>query len=150
MPREIRVLVVDDSSLCRKLAIECIRRELKRQQISHVFKPAECEDGVDAVTFIARNKSFDMICIDSVMIKMHGLQATKNIRSLGYTGVIVAVTGNVMKEDRDEFIAAGADHFIEKPLDRAKINKIVKEILIRGDETSSDEQDGDATFSYII
>ena len=140
-PRRIRVLVVDDSSLCRKLAIECIRRELKSQPITYVFKPAECDDGVDAVTFIARNKAFDMICIDSVMIKMHGLEATRNIRSLGYTGVIVAVTGNVMKQDRDAFIAAGADYFIEKPLDRAKISFIFKEILIRVGEMSSDASD---------
>lgn len=48
---------------------------------------------------------------------MTGPEATKEIRKLGYHSVsIIGVTGNVMKEDIDHFIACGADNVFEKPL----------------------------------
>jgi CheY-like chemotaxis protein len=49
------------------------------------------------------------------MPNMSGIDACKQIRDLGYDGVIISVTGNVLSGDQQEFLAAGADILIGKP-----------------------------------
>jgi CheY-like chemotaxis protein len=46
-----------------------------------------------------------------------GPEATQKIRALGYTGVIVGVTGNVLEEDTKEFRDLGADAVLPKPFE---------------------------------
>jgi CheY-like chemotaxis protein len=59
---------------------------------------------------------------------LRGPFATKEIRNLGYTGIIVGVTGNVLEEDIKEFIEHGADSVIPKPFNIAAFNAAVVEI----------------------
>jgi CheY-like chemotaxis protein len=56
------------------------------------------------------------------------VDATKLIRKKGYTGCIVAVTGNVMDSDVQEFLAAGADMVVLKPMKMAKLDVILQSI----------------------
>ena len=51
------------------------------------------------------------------MPNMSGVEASRLIRQLGYTGLIVGVTGNSQQSDIDEFTAAGANKVMTKPLD---------------------------------
>ncbi len=68
-------------------------------------------------THIATFDHYDAILMDFVMPVMNGPMATSEIRKLGYTGPIMGVTGNVLAQDRDTFMAAGASHYFTKPLD---------------------------------
>ena len=43
--------------------------------------------------------------------------ATKQIRALGYTALILGVTGNSLPVDVDHFISHGANQVLIKPLD---------------------------------
>ena len=52
-----------------------------------------------------------------VMPRMRGTEATKKIRDLGYVGVILGVTGNVLDDDVREFKAQGADEVLPKPFE---------------------------------
>jgi CheY-like chemotaxis protein len=54
--------------------------------------------------------------MDNSMPVMNGVDATKRIRELGYTGKIFGVTGNGFQSDIDEFIAHGADEVLVKPV----------------------------------
>ena len=47
---------------------------------------------------------------------MSGIEACKLIRTMGFRGPIVAVTGNIVPEDVEEFLAAGADKLVGKPM----------------------------------
>ena len=128
----LNFLIVDDSQLSRKVEIECIRQESFNLRSGIKIEFSQCEDGIDAVNTVANSNneiSFDAIFIDNVMIHMNGLEATRNIRSLGYSGAIVAVSGNVLQEDVNAFLQAGANYFIGKPLDRAQIREVLKGIL---------------------
>ena len=51
------------------------------------------------------------------MPNMDGPTATEAIRSLGYRGRIVGVTGNAMQHDIDHFLRKGADRVMVKPVD---------------------------------
>jgi len=55
--------------------------------------------------------------MDFMMPKMDGPTATRAIRALGYTGIIIGVTGNSSPQDLETFTTSGADLVIPKPLD---------------------------------
>ena len=82
----------------------------------------ECVDGEDAVELIQSLMQTnlealpDVIFMDNQMTKLHGVEATSRIRSLGYKGVIAALTGNIFQDDIDAFTIAGADVVLAKPM----------------------------------
>ena len=67
----------------------------------------------------------DVILMDFVMPNMSGPAATEKIRSEGYEGLIVGVTGNALSEDIDFFIKSGADAVLTKPIDIAQLQEMV-------------------------
>ena len=110
--RKLRLLIVDDATLCRKF----------HRRMLGVFN-AECLeacDGKEAVEMvresIKNSTPFDAILMDSNMPFMSGYEATELIRALGYTGKIFGVTGNAFQSDIDQFIAHGADEVVVKPV----------------------------------
>jgi signal transduction histidine kinase/CheY-like chemotaxis protein len=89
------LLVVDDSSLNRKMLLKCLRAA------GHVC--TEAGDGLEAIQAVKKRighstgcegKPFDAILMDFVMPNMDGPTATKEIRALGYTAPIFGLTGN--------------------------------------------------------
>jgi CheY-like chemotaxis protein len=109
----IRVLVVDDDRIGRKLA------GIHTQNLGHQAEFAT--NGQEAVKAYALGK-FDVILMDVAMPVMDGLQATAKIRELeagtGSHVPIIAVTANVMPGDRERFLACGMDEFLAKPFKR--------------------------------
>jgi signal transduction histidine kinase len=84
-------------------------------------------NGLLAVTAV-KNKHYDIIFMDMQMPEMDGVTATKEILKLpGQTNVpIVAMTANVMDEDKQRCIDAGMVGFIGKPIN---IDHIINEII---------------------
>jgi signal transduction histidine kinase/ligand-binding sensor domain-containing protein/CheY-like chemotaxis protein len=65
-----------------------------------------------------QNKVYDLVLMDVQMPEMDGLEATKHIRRLTMKQpVIIALTANAMKDDRDNCIAAGMDDYLSKPIE---------------------------------
>ncbi len=64
------------------------------------------------------------------MPKMSGTEAAQIIRKLGYKGLIVAVTGNVLPEDKDIILASGMDCVLPKPLSVDDLDRILKCTLL--------------------
>ena len=48
---------------------------------------------------------------------MRGTEATRRIRDMGFVGIILGVTGNVLDDDVAEFKSQGADEVLPKPFD---------------------------------
>lgn len=63
------------------------------------------------------------------MPNMRGTEATKNIRELGYCGVIIGITGNALPEDVREFMDHGADGVVPKPFDMEVFKKRLQDCL---------------------
>jgi hypothetical protein len=84
---------------------------------------------VTSTTTTNDDATIDVICIDNEMNKMHGLEATRCIRSMGFKGCIIAVTGSTSQEDIDAFTSAGTDYFLEKPLNLQVLREILVAIL---------------------
>ena len=110
-----RVLVVDDAPVSRRM----LCRSLK-----HRFLTVEAVDGVDAVEQVrismdedSEDDRYCAILMDYEMPRMNGPAAVKAIRSLGFTGTIIGVTGNALPEDVEMFLSHGADEVLLKPVD---------------------------------
>jgi len=61
------------------------------------------------------------------------VEASKRLRIGGYKNLIVGVTGNVLEDDVSEFLAAGADLVMFKPLKMAQLSTLLTFV----DENSS-------------
>jgi len=60
-----------------------------------------------------------------MMPKMDGVETTKKIRNMGYTGTIVALTANAVAGQSEVFLESGFDDFISKPIDVRQLNSIL-------------------------
>jgi len=50
------------------------------------------------------------------MPHLSGVEMTKNLRAYGRKDLIVGVTGNALAEDQREYLDAGADYVLTKPV----------------------------------
>jgi CheY-like chemotaxis protein len=108
-----RILVVDDTTMNRKLLIRLLQNK------GHVCD--EAEDGSIAVkqveTAIEEGKPYASILMDYEMPVMNGPTAAKEIRGLGCDSFIVGITGNLLPADISYFKSCGANSVLPKPLD---------------------------------
>lgn len=90
-------------------------------------------DGLEAVEMFKSSK-FELILMDDSMPNMTGIEALKKIRDYERENAleatpIVALTANVMEEDKLKFFEAGADDFIAKPIDILEFNRVLERFL---------------------
>jgi PAS domain S-box-containing protein len=104
-----RVLVVDDGETNRHL----IRVMLGRLGA----RVTEAENGHQAVQ-LAGAESFDLILMDMQMPVMDGYSATQQLRALGVTTPIIALTGNAMSGDEMRCREAGCTGYLAKPIEQ--------------------------------
>ncbi len=60
---------------------------------------------------------------------MDGIETTKNLRSLGYTNPIIALTANAVVGQADTFLQSGFDEFISKPIDIRQLNSMLNKFV---------------------
>ncbi len=110
--RSLRVLVAEDTDENRELVSEL----LKKRGHSVVA----VSDGRQALDELEKNP-YDIVLMDEQMPRMDGLEATRAIRqkekSTGRHQLVVALTGNVTEEDKQQRVEAGMDGFLPKPFE---------------------------------
>ena len=104
-------MLVDDEPNIRKV----MQIILRRQGID-VLEAADGKECIDTIKDDIR-----IIIIDRTMPIMNGEQTIRHLRLQGYTGTIIALTGNTIKEVIQSLQAAGADMVLAKPADRSTI-----------------------------
>ncbi|MFN4329894.1 MAG: ATP-binding protein [Limnobacter sp.] len=121
-----RVLVVEDNLVNQTLAARLLARW-------------ECEVTLAANGRLAlelvKGKQFDVVLMDMQMPVMSGLEATAAIREWerehsGPPVPIVAMTANVLPEDRDRCLAAGMNDFIGKPIRAEQLRECLQRMLV--------------------
>lgn len=85
-------------------------------------------DGVRAVE-LALAGNYDVVLMDIQMPNMDGVQATRLLRSAGFAAPIIALTANVMPEDRERYRAAGCNDCVAKPVDFAELGRLLSGML---------------------
>ncbi|MCL2603951.1 MAG: response regulator [Defluviitaleaceae bacterium] len=104
-----RVLVVDDTETNLFVA----ERFLKLYQLNI----ETATNGREAVDRVKNGRVYDIIFMDHMMPEMDGMEAASQIRAMGYTNPIVALTANAITGRADVFLQNGFDAFIPKPID---------------------------------
>ena len=124
---DLRVLVVEDTPTNRLIASRMLESLGAAVELAH--------DGAEGVEAAAR-AGFDLIFMDVQMPVMDGVEATRRIRRFEGPAAevpIVAMTANVMKHQINEYLAAGMDGAIAKPLNPAAILAELARLSGRGD-----------------
>src|SRR3954465_12607304 len=104
--KDIMILLVDDDPVDR----EMIRRSL--DDLSIEFDEASsCKE---FLSFINTNKSYDLIILDYKLPDDTGLNAAKQVQTLGVTTPIIIVTGFGSEELERQSSAAGLLGYIAK------------------------------------
>ena len=88
-------------------------------------------DGRAAVDAVA-SRHFDLVLMDVMMPGLDGLSAIREIRAGGGpdAGIpIIVLTANAHEEEHRDAIAAGADGFTTKPIDRATLAAVIEWVL---------------------
>ncbi|MDR0456496.1 MAG: response regulator [Treponema sp.] len=118
-----RVLVVDD--------VETNLYVAKGLLAPYGLSVETAMSGFETIEKIKDGVVFDIIFMDHFMPKMDGIETTKNIRKLGYTHPVIALTANALAGQAEMFLANGFDDFISKPIDirqlNAALNKLVRD-----------------------
>ena len=113
VPVPKRALIGDDVAMNRKMI---------RRAFDGLYECSEAVDGKQALDLVKEASAnsdvsyYDVITMDFQMPVMDGITATREIRGLGYIGVIVGVTGNALQDDIDAFIRNGANAVLKKPI----------------------------------
>ena len=81
-----------------------------------------------------------IFCLTLLSEYQNGLEACTIIRSLGFTGLIVGVTGNALDDDVANFIKAGADCVFAKPFREEHLAALLQFISENGCESSIKSQ----------
>jgi CheY-like chemotaxis protein len=113
----IRVLLAEDNQTNQLVA----RTMLERLGCEVVI----AGDGFEAVA-AARREAFDLIFMDIAMPNRDGIEATREIRALGFKQPIISLSANVLGEAREAGSTAGMDDHLLKPLDRAKLEATLR------------------------
>lgn len=77
-------------------------------------------DGVQAVDMVNK-KNYDCILMDIQMPNMDGLEATRLLRTQGYSGPIIALTAHALPSEMIRSMDAGCTQHLTKPIKRADL-----------------------------
>lgn len=107
------VMIVEDNDMLRTMLRSILR--------SHDYDVVgEARNGAIAVDMAARLKP-DIICMDVMMPEKNGLEALMEIKAARPEVSIVMITGNADPDTVQEAIMNGANGFIVKPFNAAKV-----------------------------
>lgn len=87
-------------------------------------------NGQEALNALS-GQSYDLVLLDIQMPVMDGFEALASLRASGITTPVVMLTANALKSDSDRALAAGANDFVVKPINRSKLYKIMRTYLER-------------------
>jgi CheY-like chemotaxis protein len=105
----LRVLLAEDNPINQQLALVILNKM--------GYEPCVAANGKEVLDHLKKG-AFDLIFMDVQMPEMDGLEATRRIRTgHGAQPVIIAITANVTRQDREECLAEGMNDYLSKPVD---------------------------------
>jgi CheY-like chemotaxis protein len=104
---------------------------LKKNLLNLGYTSDVAEDGFEALKLL-NQQVYDLIFMDLQMPKMGGVECTVKIRQHPDPELsrvpIIAVTANTSCEDRSNCHEAGMDDFLEKPLMRVNLIRVLRKL----------------------
>lgn len=117
--RSLRILVAEDNEINQIVLRKML--EKRGHSVSIV------SDGLQAVHAL-NDEMYDLAFMDVQMPGMNGLEVVKVVKDTlpkEKIPVIIAITANALKDDRERCLAAGMDEYISKPVRSETIRKMI-------------------------
>ena len=114
-----RILIVDDN--------EAAADGLAKLMNLHGHITHACYSGTEALAMVSKFTP-TLILLDIGMPEMDGFEVARRLRTMGFTGAIVALSGYGQESDREESRRAGFDRHLVKPVGADDINQLLAEL----------------------
>ena len=122
--RCLRILLVEDNPVNQRVATALLRKLGHQSRIAN--------NGYEAIEAVLTEWP-DLILMDVEMPEMDGLEATRRIRAIERSRAgqlpIIALTAHAMKGHREQFLAAGMDGYVSKPIRSAELNAEINALM---------------------
>ena len=140
---DANVLVVDDNSM----NLTVFKSLLKRTKIK-----IDTADSGDEALQMTKSKMYDMIFLDHMMPGKDGIETLHEIKEqaegLNDCTVSVCLTANAVSGAREQYIAAGFDNYLTKPIHPSKLEDMLMAYLPGDKLIISGEDDVDTDDEY--
>ena len=119
------ILVVDDN----RVNLEVMATLLARMG----YHCTLASSGEQALQLL-KEQVFDLVLMDCMMPSMNGIEATRHFKApegpyLDRTTPVIALTAQVTHENRENCKRAGMVGFLEKPINRASLQSVIRQCL---------------------
>jgi len=120
--KQSKVLLVEDDRVNQMIAVK-------------MLKKLNCEvivanNGQEAIDQLSKT-TFNIVFMDIQMPIMDGIEATEKIRKTDTKTTIIAMTANVMKDDKEHCLRVGMNDFIPKPVKRDNLDDALSKWLVK-------------------
>ncbi|MBR6223938.1 MAG: response regulator [Lachnospiraceae bacterium] len=112
-----RILVVDDNSMNLKVFKNLIKL--------YDIIPDMAASGAEAIEYV-KKKQYDMVFLDHMMPKMDGIETLQRMKEeelLPENTVVIALTANAVSGAREEYLTAGFNDYLSKPIEIPELEK---------------------------
>ena len=129
----MRILIAEDNVVNQKLVARLLQNFGAQVRIAG--------DGVAALQAL-READFDLVLMDCQMPEMDGYEATRRLRG-GEGGrnreiPVVALTAHALARDEAKCLQAGMNAYLTKPIDPARLQRTIFEVLPAFDRRSAE------------
>ncbi|HOC93330.1 MAG TPA: diguanylate cyclase [bacterium] len=136
----MRILVVDDSAVIRKMLEEIL--------VAEGFSVTAAPDGIEGLEAV-RSGGFDLMFLDIDMPSISGLQVCRMLRNdpqfLDFP--IIMLTARGQKQDQFWGLETGADAYMTKPFDRDELLETLQRVMSEKERRSESPKDLTAALS---
>jgi len=113
----MKILVVEDSMLCRKLVAKYLGEQLPE---AHIITAT---NGAEGYRFFQKCTP-DLMVIDLLMPQMDGIQLLKTVKQEKPDTKVVVLSADVQKITQEEVLQLGANIFLPKPFTQNQAKEI--------------------------
>ncbi|WP_333118220.1 PAS domain-containing hybrid sensor histidine kinase/response regulator [Microcoleus sp. S11D4] len=124
----LKILLVEDTPINQKVGLNQLKLLGCAADVAN--------NGAEALSMLTLKK-YDIVLMDCQMPVLDGYEATRELRRLEATGaaglgelklhtVVIAMTANALKGDREKCLAAGMDDYISKPISIEKLKSVLE------------------------
>jgi CheY-like chemotaxis protein len=120
---KIRILVVDDSSLARRMTRKIL------EELGHDVE--EVSDGAQALEQYLL-KRHDAVVLDLLMHGMDGVEVLRKLKEMNPQLPVIVLTADIQRTTRDLVKESGAVAMVNKPVSKEQLAEVLPVVLAGG------------------
>jgi len=120
---KIKILVVDDSSLARRMTRKIL------EELGHEVE--EAPDGAQGLEQFLL-KRHDAVVLDLLMHGMDGVEVLRKLKEMNPQLPVIVLTADIQRTTRDLVKEAGAVAMVNKPVSKEQLAEVLPVVLAGG------------------